>query len=913
MFISSDISADELTIHSPHMQFRYLPIVAALMLAFSGSSTQAETYSHTYDQQDISGNIEIDVDSVPIYSDVDLTIRDSTVEGYVAVGDFNAASNGSATISISDSSLGSLFVSGPDREVTANNLHISQATHWGTSAYVKGIGIVNGATATFGGNELNVTIDSDSTAQITGIHIFGGEAHFASNYTLIDTSSVGSNLQWGFGLFVNGANGGKAFFEGRDVVIRNYTDQYTSQTLSVKEKSSIEFNNKGDVLIESESPFGVTVVDAYGALTFNNVGNVTLRGTIIPGDKTAQRNVVGIQGNNTTWTVTDRVEDFTIELSGAGVDNDGSTFSTGTKAITGNNVDFSFEGRNLNIVMDIANDIEVVPPEGHTSSQAYALELKLGSNFVTGENSNVNVVVNQGLGTGYGLMLKGESTAVFNGNTSIEVHGSEASYAGVVQGGASVAFTGDSNHLTGDLSIEDSSSAAFSEGTTTINGNVSLSYLASLTVQNGRINLTGDMTQTGETASGKGLTLTNATLGISSGNANVGRLAGTNAVIQFSDTTSTFHTAESDISSSEVTIEGSGSLNDAHADSSALMQTLSQNVTVGVNNESLGETVRLQAGLLSGEVVGKVGEDGQITVLSNEGSSDYVKSIGDASAANLLIWRNETNDLFKRLGDVRRAEGTVGSWARINAGSLSTGAMGIDNDFVSLQMGLDVRLPSNDNIIVGGAFSYTDGDLDYDTGDGTSKTYSFSIYGSWFAENGQFLDIIGKYARLSTDVDAGPLDAEIDSNAYSLSGEYGWTLPVGNSAWVEPQAELTYGYVDGQSFSAGSGIRAHQSSMDTLIGRIGLRAGFDCPKDRGSVYLHASMLHDFLGETSVTMSNAFKRVTYEEDFGDTWFECGIGGHFQLTSSSYVYADVERTAAADVDEDWRANLGVRFAW
>ena len=61
------------------------------------------------------------------------------------------------------------------------------------------------------------------------------------------------------------------------------------------------------------------------------------------------------------------------------------------------------------------------------------------------------------------------------------------------------------------------------------------------------------------------------------------------------------------------------------------------------------------------------------------------------------------------------------------------------------------------------------------------------------------------------------------------------------------------------------------------------------------------------------MSNAFKRVTYEEDFGDTWFECGIGGHFQLTSSSYVYADVERTAAADVDEDWRANLGVRFAW
>ena len=174
-------------------------------------------------------------------------------------------------------------------------------------------------------------------------------------------------------------------------------------------------------------------------------------------------------------------------------------------------------------------------------------------------------------------------------------------------------------------------------------------------------------------------------------------------------------------------------------------------------------------------------------------------------------------------------------------------------------------------------------------------------------------DVIAKYARLSTDVDAGPLGADFDSNAYSLSAEYGMTLPLGRIAWVEPQAELTYGYVDGQSFSAGNGIRAHQSSMDTLIGRIGLRAGLDCPKDRGSLYLHASVLHDFLGETSVTMSNTAKRVAYEEDFGDTWFEYGIGGHFQLTSVSYVYADVERTAGADVDEDWRANVGVRIAW
>ena len=61
------------------------------------------------------------------------------------------------------------------------------------------------------------------------------------------------------------------------------------------------------------------------------------------------------------------------------------------------------------------------------------------------------------------------------------------------------------------------------------------------------------------------------------------------------------------------------------------------------------------------------------------------------------------------------------------------------------------------------------------------------------------------------------------------------------------------------------------------------------------------------------MTNAAKRVAYEQDFGDTWFEYGLGGHFQITNSSYVYADIERTAGGEVDEDWRANVGVRYMW
>ena len=895
-------------------QWQIAPIAAALALAFNSWDVRAEIFSQNYVGEVVSGNIEIDTGSEPTYTDVQLTIRESTVSGYVAVGDLNGATDGAATISITDSALGSLYVSGPDRELTASNLGISQATHWGSSSYEKGICVGDGASGYFGGDELNVVIDTQSTGSVVGVHLFNGsEAHFSSDRTVIDTKALGSSGKWGFGLLVNGTEGSKAVFDGGDVSISNYTQNYTSQTLTVKERSTIEFNNTGDVLVEAESPYGVTVVDAYGTLTFNNAGNVTLRGTIVPGDQTGQTNVVGIQGSNTTWSVTNHVQDFTINLSGAGVDNNGTSYSTGTKAITGSNVDFSFEGRNLNIVMNIAKDIEVVPPSGHTSSKAYALEFKLGSTFSTAENSSVNVVINQGIGTGYGLRLAGESTATFNGNTSIEVNGSEASLAGLIEGGSTLTLAGNFNSLKGDIEIKGASNAEFRDGTTDISGNVTLSNEASLSVKNGSVNLVGNLTQTGDTQTGRGLNLTNAKLGIGEGNVNVGRLSGENAVIRFSDTTSTFHTAVSDIDTSGVTISGAGSLNDASSDSAALMSQLYGNATVGADNSALADTVHLESGLLSGEVIGIVNDDGQIEVISDAGSSDYVKGIGDAAAANLLVWRNETNDLFKRLGDVRRSEGTVGTWARINAGSLSAGSMGVDDDFVSLQVGLDTRLPTTEHIIVGGAFSYTDGDLSYNIGNGSSKIYGFSLYGSWFAESGQFVDVIAKYARLSNEVEAGPLGADFDSNAYSISAEYGWTLPIGEMFWAEPQAELTYGYVDSQSFSAGNGIRGHQSSMDTFIGRLGLRAGLDCPKSRGSLYFHASVLHDFLGETNVTMTNAAKRVAYEQDFGDTWFEYGLGGHFQITNSSYVYADIERTAGGEVDEDWRANVGVRYMW
>lgn len=56
---------------------------------------------------------------------------------------------------------------------------------------------------------------------------------------------------------------------------------------------------------------------------------------------------------------------------------------------------------------------------------------------------------------------------------------------------------------------------------------------------------------------------------------------------------------------------------------------------------------------------------------------------------------------------------------------------------------------------------------------GDNKAYRFATYGTWFADNGQFVDLIAKYSRLSIDFTVNQMAGSYDINAFSVSAEYG--------------------------------------------------------------------------------------------------------------------------------------------
>ena len=350
--------------------------------------------------------------------------------------------------------------------------------------------VANNGSAVFDGDKTEIIINSQSENDPRGVWVTsGGKVEFNAKETVIDVTGVGGSSKWGFGLLLNGTVGGSAVFNGQNVAIKNYQDHYTSQTVTAKTGSEVTFNNIGNVLISAKSPFGVTAVDNQGNITFHNSGNVDIVGTIVPGNKSAQTNVVGIQSGSSgaETVVTDKVKDFNITLSGAGVDNDGTSYSTGTYGIIlDKDVKALINSATLNIKMNIADNVEDISPGDHTTEEAYGIDPD-GGYITVGTGTVTNITIQEGLGTAYAVNAASATSVVeLLGDTTIVAAGKTASYAlnAEADGQITVGSTGKTVHLTGDIVAKNDGVINIAGKTNTINGIVKA-------VDGGTVNLSG--------------------------------------------------------------------------------------------------------------------------------------------------------------------------------------------------------------------------------------------------------------------------------------------------------------------------------------------------------------------------------------------------------------------------------------
>lgn len=278
-----------------------------------------------------------------------------------------------------------------------------------------------------------------------------------------------------------------------------------------------------------------------------------------------------------------------------------------------------------------------------------------------------------------------------------------------------------------------------------------------------------------------------------------------------------------------------------------------------------------------------------------------------AAAAPLALNRILVNDVHKRMGDIRSMKTTSGVWARYDGGKLS-GDADLENDFHTIQVGVDT-MPTADAPRFGVALAYTMGDAEYARGEADMDAFSLAAYGLWMGEAGQFVDVVARLGKASTDMTVdGSKKGSMDNIVTALSGEFGWRFDLTKSFYLEPQVELAYTHVDADDLVLSDGSNYRFDDADSLMGRAGFALGFQCPETGNSAYVRVSAVHEFMGDAGVTGGNG---TVYEIDGKDTWVEYGLGANFNLTNSTYLWADVERTSGGYLDEDWRATVGVRY--
>lgn len=310
-------------------------------------------------------------------------------------------------------------------------------------------------------------------------------------------------------------------------------------------------------------------------------------------------------------------------------------------------------------------------------------------------------------------------------------------------------------------------------------------------------------------------------------------------------------------------------------------------------------------------------------------TGDYETSImsstRSALTSSILVWRNDMNDMYKRMGDLRIGAES-GLWARAYGGRISYDANNayMKDSYWAAQVGMDKRLASGWH--VGGAFGYTDGSATYRYGGkGDPKLYTLAAYATRVSEDGQYVDVIAKAGKLSNKFTAynkysapalrNYVEGKYDTYGYGISAEYGKKIRMGKG-FVTPQAELTWSRLSSDSFDAaaptGESMRVSQSSVNSLVGRLGVVAGVE--SNKGNFYAKANLFHEFDGDGHILFTEpgkTGKRSSFS--LKDTWVEIALGGNYYLSPRSMIYADFTKSFGGDYKVDWRINAGIRFSF
>lgn len=355
-----------------------------------------------------------------------------------------------------------------------------------------------------------------------------------------------------------------------------------------------------------------------------------------------------------------------------------------------------------------------------------------------------------------------------------------------------------------------------------------------------------------------------------------------------------------------------GTVTDKLASGSVKAEELFDGISLG-KDDATPERITTSDGLWSGASVHE--KKGDEITSTYSGPSSLITSTTDLALMNGLVWRSQLTNLSDRMGTLRTMPQAAGAWARYNNGRLD--GRGLEYDYSTIEVGFDA--PVSSNFLVGVSFDYTIGDTDLNAGSADNDVYTLGLYGTYYGDNGGFVDLMAKIGRIDNEYDVAN-SAGSEKGDYMMTGaivgvEAGHRFDLAHNMFVEPQVQLSYSWLRATDYA--TNIRSVDfETIESLVARVGVMGGMKFAENRGAAYLKASYNHDFLGNVDATMhavngSNNSAKISDELD--DNWAEVSLGVSYSVTDTLNTFLDVGTGFGGDIDQKWRINFGARYAF
>ncbi len=378
---------------------------------------------------------------------------------------------------------------------------------------------------------------------------------------------------------------------------------------------------------------------------------------------------------------------------------------------------------------------------------------------------------------------------------------------------------------------------------------------------------------------------------------------------------------------SHITLQGDGA-NLTNDDSYRKeIQALADKLQYTGNDKKLSTTVQINEGITRPGAVAELGANhfdsqgrlvvGDTTKINRASESSLVSGTKSALTSTAMAWKSNTNDLQRRLGDLRLANTNQGVWAKYIGGkSKITDGADAHMTYNGVQVGYDHK--ASNGWILGGAIDYSTSSNSYTNGSGDGKLGGIALYGTKQNDDGRYLDIIVRGNRLSNNYNLYTVGGQRVNGKYhtygtSLSAEYGKRIKKQNGFYIDPSVEFIIGRLNGVSYDAsvvgGGSMHVKADAVNSAVGRLGIGIGKETEKS--NIFAKLALVHEFSGKANTTYS-ALGNPTVQTtvDLKDTWLDAEIGGSWNVRPSTYLYGTFTKNFGAIVENTWRIDAGIR---